>query len=119
MFIFENGRPDAAKLPHLDLYLGRLRSLTDDLDRLRSGHGPTADELAAAPLLDLWQPAAKADPCLVGASSGHPLLPGDGRLIHTSALWAFDREAGWARTLSRWYRLGTPLPRSLHQGGGA
>ena len=44
--------------------------------------------------------------CLIGAASGHPLLPRDGRVIRTSNLWIMSEEYSCARTLSRWYRLG-------------
>ncbi|ANY81325.1 hypothetical protein BB934_26450 [Microvirga ossetica] len=46
--------------------------------------------------------------CLIGAASGHPLLPGTGRVIRTSDLWIMSEEFSCARTLSRWYRLGRP-----------
>ncbi len=38
---------------------------------------------------------------------GHPILP-DTDII-TSQLFGLDATAGWARTLSRWYRLGQPI----------
>ena len=37
----------------------------------------------------------------------HPLL--GNASIHTSQLIAIDPEAGWARTTSRWYRLGRSI----------
>ena len=45
-------------------------------------------------------------PCLLGDIQGHPLLRGP--RIETSELWAFAPELGWARTMSRFYRLGRP-----------
>lgn len=47
-------------------------------------------------------PAAVPD----GAVVGHPLL-GDLSHIHTSELFAIGEAAGWARTWSRYYRLGS------------
>ncbi|WP_378951240.1 DUF6634 family protein [Mesorhizobium sp. ANAO-SY3R2] len=47
-------------------------------------------------------------PCLAGLSSGHPKLPGTQRPIRTSDVWLVSQDWGWARTLSRWYRLGRP-----------
>lgn len=71
--------------------------------------GPTSDDLAAAPLLDLWRPLATLEGSVVlwGQVSGHPRL--GSTTITTSRLIAFDPKAGWARTLSRWYRLGQPF----------
>lgn len=45
--------------------------------------------------------------CLAGLVTGHPLLGGD--YITTSPLIALPPELSWARTLSRFYRLKTPL----------
>ncbi|WP_308445297.1 MULTISPECIES: DUF6634 family protein [Methylobacterium] len=45
------------------------------------------------------------EPVLVGRVEGHPCLPGR-RTIATSRLLALDPVLGWARTSSRWYRLG-------------
>jgi hypothetical protein len=44
---------------------------------------------------------------LTGKVTGHPLL-GE-RLIRTSMLIYISDDSQWARTLSRWYRLGSPL----------
>lgn len=70
---------------------------------------PTSDDLAGAPLLDLWRPMANLQGSVVlwGEVSGHPRL--GATTITTSRLIALDPEAGWARTLSRWYRLGQPF----------
>jgi len=46
-------------------------------------------------------------PALAGATTGHPLL-GDCPIIRTSELFAIDADRGWARTYSRFYRLGRP-----------
>ncbi len=72
--------------------------------------GPTAQDLETAPLLDIWQAAVAQStglPFLWGCVAGHPLLR-DG-WIHTSPLIALGTDLGWAKTRSRWYRLGTPL----------
>ncbi|WP_428990946.1 DUF6634 family protein [Methylocapsa aurea] len=50
--------------------------------------------------------ARRITPALAGAVAGHPAL-GD-RSIVTSDLCALDAAAGWARTSSRFYRLGRP-----------
>lgn len=64
---------------------------------------------ADAPILDQWRFAFRPAPCLVGLSTGHPRLPGDGRSIVTSEIFLISTELGWARSLSRWYRLGRRL----------
>lgn len=76
--------------------------------------GPTSEDLAEAPLADLWAVLVKDEgdlPALWAQVSGHPLL-GD-RQILTSALVGLSRDAGWARTISRWYRLGRPFPSAV------
>jgi hypothetical protein len=77
--------------------------------RIRSGFVPGEAELADAPLLSGWavQPLTNGLVRLVGFVSGHPLLP-DG-CVTTSAILAADEQAGWARTVSRYYRLGPRL----------
>jgi len=70
---------------------------------------PAPDTLATAPLLDPWQVAVSSRApatILLGIVTGHPRLP-DGP-VETSVLLALDPQGRWARTLSRWYRLGTP-----------
>jgi hypothetical protein len=85
----------------------RLRSLADDLDRIAAGEAPTATDLAQAPLLVDWRfMLTWAGVSLVGFAAGHPLR--GSRHIATSPLWALDPDLRWARTLSRFYRLGVP-----------
>jgi hypothetical protein len=64
--------------------------------------------LSDAPLLEDWRQAVRPVPCLVGFSTGHPLLPGCERPIMTSDIWLFSEELRLARSMSRWYRLGNP-----------
>ncbi|WP_145109916.1 DUF6634 family protein [Cereibacter sediminicola] len=70
---------------------------------------PTGSDLANAPCLDHWRPMLTLGgvPLLWGRVSRHPRL-GDA-LITTSPLIALDRDEGWARTFSRWYKLGVPF----------
>lgn len=73
--------------------------------------GPTPEDLAQAPLAELWITLVKDGtdlPVLWGYVTGHPLL-GD-RFIRTSPLVGLSHEGGWARTFSRWNRLGEPFP---------
>ncbi len=66
---------------------------------------PSALDLAGAPVLDCWRPliSRRGDLILFGMVSGHPKL-GDNQ-ITTSQLIAINATQGWARTVSRWYRL--------------
>lgn len=74
--------------------------------------GPSLDTLSASPCLDVWQPIQIGTVlCLAGAVSGHPLLPDT--FIATSPLVALCQDAAWARTISRFYRLGPPLDTAL------
>ncbi len=71
--------------------------------------GPTPTDLADAPHLDHWMAMREFTGRIVlfGDVTGHPLLRNTG--IVTSQLFGINAKAGWARTLSRWYRLGQPL----------
>jgi hypothetical protein len=84
------------------------RRLADDLDRLLSHGQPSDADLAGAPIIDCWQSALRPQRALVGVVTGHPSI-GPGRPAVTSALYAFDPVAGWARTWSRFYRVGRPV----------
>jgi len=91
----------------------RLRPLADDLEGIAEGRAPGEEILARAPVLFKW--TFFADPGglrLMGVVAGHPSArPGP---ILTSMLYAIDPELRWARTLSRFYRLGDfsrpPIP---------
>lgn len=88
----------------------RLRTLADDCERLALGRKVLPILLAKAPLLEDWVPTVTAlGVQLVGRVSGHP-LHGDSAIV-TSPLWFADPDGTWARTLSRYYRLGPPLHR--------
>ena len=69
-------------------------------------NGPSAADLAQAPLLSDWKPAISSlgHVMLWGEVTDHPIL--GNASITTSQLIAINSEAGWARTASRWYRLG-------------
>lgn len=74
--------------------------------------GPSDTDIANAPILSDWMPAISpfAHVILVGEVVGHPIL--GKRSITTSQLIAIHPEAGWARTVSRWYSLAQPGPAS-------
>ena len=87
--------------------IAKLRSLACDLDRIAIAAAPTTAELAKAPLLVDWRIVlALSGLALTGFAAGHPHL--GARAIVTSPLWVLDPELCWARTLSRFYRLGVP-----------
>lgn len=71
--------------------------------------GPSDADLAQAPVLSDWKAAISpgGHVMLWGEVTDHPLL--GNASIHTSQLIAIDPAAGWARTASRWYRLGRSL----------
>lgn len=84
----------------------RLESLARDLRRMAEGHGPSSEELAAAPVVQDWRWAERTLTCVTGQVAGHPRLP-DGPLLSTE-VWVSDVTSRWIRTLGRWYVLGGP-----------
>lgn len=92
----------------------RLSALVADMEKIRIGTPP--EHLAQdAPILDHWVVAQRPIPCLAGLSTGHPRLTGENRLIGTSDLCLMSEDRLWARTLSRWYRLGRPAGSSYRE----
>lgn len=80
--------------------IDRLQHLVTDLMLLGNGHLSVSDN---------WVRTSRSAPCLAGAVSDHPLLPGNGRLLMTSDVFVIAKDAGSARTLSRWYRPGVHM----------
>jgi hypothetical protein len=92
----------------------KLRTLAADLERIRTGDAPTADELAAAPAIRNWRVAlTTAGLRLAGSVSGHPSL-GDCFAL-TTQIWAADESGRWVRTLSRFYKLDEAAQDRSHQ----
>src|SRR5690606_10519798 len=90
--------------------LTRLSGLVSDLAQL--GRGVPVEEIDPhAPLLGNWTQGMRLGPCLLGLATDHPKLPGDRRSIVTSDLLLLSDDGQWARTRSRWYRLGRPAGR--------
>lgn len=90
------------------LQLARFSALVSDMEKIKEG--ARMDRLGAdAPLLDRWVFGERPAACLMGESTGHPVFEGTGRPITTSDLILLSKDRAWARTLSRWYRLGDPL----------
>ncbi len=106
MLTFDLGRREqGAQFAH---QLRKLSCLVADMPAISNGVHPEELIGAQTPLLDQWALARRPAPCLVGASTGHPKLVGCNRQIVTSDLWLRSGDLTWARTLSRWYRLGRP-----------
>jgi hypothetical protein len=82
----------------------RIHELSRDLRLIQKGLAPTSEELYAAPKLEEWMLTYRFEPALTGIVSGHPSLA-DGP-VTTSGIYILDREAGFVRTLSRFYALG-------------
>ena len=85
------------------------RAWFDKVLRAIAAAGPSDADLVTAPVLTNWSPAIspRGHVLLWGEVIGHPVLSSDH--ITTSQLIAIDAEAGWARTASRWYRLGRSI----------
>lgn len=94
--------------------IARLESLLVDLERLGNGERPSQEELDASRLLDNYIISLASRPCLIGENHGHPILKG--RLIQTSDLCVAALDRSWARTMSRFYRLGSPAKRETQHG---
>lgn len=86
----------------------RMEAALAAFDRLTAGNAPDHHDLVLAPILSGWRRSLvpSVEPVLIGTVEGHPHLSGR-RRVATSRLLALDPAAGWARTLSRWYRLGS------------
>jgi hypothetical protein len=84
-----------------------LTSLLFDIHDLQMGEIPRSADLRAAPIIDKWSYGLVPARCIAGSVRGHPVL-GNLARVHTSELILIDPEHGWARTWSRYYRLGVP-----------
>ena len=83
----------------------RMRSLADDLEAIADGRFPSRPTA----LLGSWSFATQAVPCLIGNTFGHPKIA-DGRRAFTSEVYYVHPNRRLARTLSRWYKLGSHEP---------
>ncbi|KQV82697.1 DUF6634 family protein [Rhizobium sp. Root1220] len=82
--------------------LEKLESLVIDLS------APNFPQPSSIPvMIDKYKVSRREVPCLLGNAFGHPKII-DGHASISSELFYFDPERGIARTISRWYRLGTP-----------
>lgn len=79
------------------------------LEAILDGRYPTPDVLEHMPILRQWRIGIHGfslEPCLIGLVEGHPEIQGP--QIRTSRVFVIAAEFGWARTASRFYRLGRP-----------
>lgn len=105
---FTSGSPNRSE--ELDAEVKRLCRLVSDIARIDRGV-PVEDLDGSASVLDNWVQGIRPAPCLLGLATDHPTLPGEGRSIVTSHLVLMSDDGQWARTRSRWYRLGRPAGR--------
>jgi hypothetical protein len=109
MMLFRQGGPNDGML---EAETARLTRLATDMERVLEGILPQAIVTEEPPLFDRWILGNTLASCLVGFSTGHPTLVGVNRAIATSNVWLMSDDMTWARTLSRWYRLGRPAERT-------
>jgi len=91
----------------LDLEIVRLTNLLIDLRSLRSGVLPEQSVLEKSPMIECWSLGERPVRCLTGFFIDHPKID-DGSPGLTSDLFFIDVNHGFARTRSRFYRLGSP-----------
>lgn len=92
---------------HMEQELHLLTELQRDIARISEGSHPTPRDLADAPVIEHWALGGRMQPCLTGEVYGHPRLRSGTKSV-TSQLHVFAPHHGYARTLSRLYRLGPP-----------
>ncbi|MBX3488683.1 DUF6634 family protein [Parvibaculum sp.] len=101
------GRDGVLQTARLSEQLESMKSLCADLEWLRAGVvRPSLEELESAPLIDDYAFVQRGVTALQGKVTNHPLI-GTTTAI-TSDLYVFAPDLGWARTFSRYYRLGSP-----------
>jgi len=90
----------------LNRLAANLRNLAQDLDDIAAGARPTANDLAAAPILIDWEPrlAPTQGPAIRGVVVGHPTIS-DGAPLRAEIL-AADPDLGWIFSWAGYYRLG-------------
>lgn len=86
---------------------------------INGGYRPPDDAWSSAPVLDDWKilparvpPATDGMFELEGTVSGHPDFR-DGTRIRTTPLLFESKDRPWARTVTKWWRLGTPSRETL------
>ena len=106
----KNGQMNRAEL---ELEITMLKSLVSDLELILQGDYPDERELNDAPFITNWKTSTRAATCLEGIILQHPRLGNIGFNGITSELWLLDLDRDYARTFSRFYRLGQKASVSL------
>lgn len=92
--------------PRVRELAARIHDLSRDLRLIEELKAPSIRDIASAPVIDDWYVGHRMEPALIGRLSGHPVVrPGP---VVTSGLFYLDPLAGYARTMSRWYKIGAP-----------
>jgi len=86
-----------------------LTNMLEDVRKLETGEVICPSSLNNAPMIDRWEFGMVPTRCIIGSVSGHPYL-NPGARARTSQIILCDAVNGWARTWSRYYRLGAPEP---------
>lgn len=102
-----------AQCGNLNSLKENLTSFLRDIQDLQNGQMPRSMDLNGAPAIDEWSYGLIPARCIVGSVRGHLIL-GAGARVHTSQLVLIDPENGWARTWSRYYRLGASIEPAVH-----
>lgn len=97
---------DPRPVPQLGPEVDRLRHLLQDLEQIQAGRHPTETYLSKAPTLENWCIAERRTIALAGVVTGHPTIA-NGRSVCTSDLWFVAPSLRYARTLNRFYVLGS------------
>jgi len=87
----------------------RLERLAANLRGIHAGAGPTKDDLINAPVIENWTTEFVPTKVLFGRVASNQ--PGKYLGFCSTDLWVLAEPRGWALTLERWYRLGSPEKR--------
>ena len=84
--------------------IAQLRRLADDLETTGRKDWQPPDAVD----INSWFVGQRAVSCLVGRPLAHPFID-NGHPMVSSELFFMDMDRGYARSFSRWYRLGTQI----------
>ncbi len=90
---------------YLEPIVRDLAKLRDDMLNLREADWPSEECIHQWPRLTDWSYGSRPAPCLVGTVDGHALIR-NGTRVHTSEIVLVDPALRWARTWTKFYRLG-------------